>query len=67
MPTREDRYARNPVKIKHNGIDYVMEGMFHTESAAEEAAKDLQIDGYTTWIEKGSTSEYYPYHLFKHK
>jgi hypothetical protein len=55
---------RGRVDRGHNGRTYTHVEMYHHESDAIEKSKELQTKGYSTWIEKGGSSEYYPYRLY---
>jgi hypothetical protein len=55
---------RGRVEKEHNGVMYTHLMMYHNESDAEEEAKELRADGKLTWIEKGGSQEYYPWHLY---
>jgi hypothetical protein len=55
---------RGRVEKEHNGVIYTHVTMYHNESDAEEEAKRLHENGKMTWIEKGGSDEYYPYHVY---
>ena len=55
---------RGRCEVEHNGITYTHIQMYHNESDAKEEARNLQTSGHQTWIEKGASNEYYPYHLY---
>ena len=55
---------RGLIEKRHGGVTYTHIEMYHNEGDAEEKAKELQTRGHLTWIEKGGSEEYYPYHLY---